>query len=596
MMIQATSGRTLPEPVQQPISRGHSTIWGDDELWKFVRDSIIGNDITIDTPFGKRFVTYADHTASGRGVGFIEDYLREMLRLYGNTHTEDDATGTITTDRVHIAERRIKELVHADERYKVVATGYGTTGAIHRLQMILGLYIPPATRKFLFSTASSGGISDRILKKAPVVFVGPYEHHSNEISWRESLAEVVVIDLKEDGRLDLQDLAAKLSRKEYVGRVKIGAFSAASNVTGVKTPVYEVARVLHRHNALVTFDYAASAPYVPINVCRDPECYFDAIALSPHKFIGGPGSCGILVFRESIYQKNLPPTFGSGGTVSFVNLTDQDYQQDIELREKQGTPGILQVMKAALSMELKEKLDPQRICRKEELMLQAAVERFSKQPNIELIGKQDASDRIAIVSFNVRYAGDNEGLPTQIETAYLHPRFIVRLLSDLFGIQARAGWSCAGPYGHRLLGISAGQSQRLRKVIAAGKEGLKPGWVRINFHYLLPQEEFQFICDAVCFVAEHAKYFLPLYTFDVSSGIWSNKNAARGHVSFGLDEALQRSTPRRSAKLREGSINVYYRRYLTEARRKCDALRKTFQETALQVVGEDRFPIIHYSG
>lgn len=568
-------------------------MWGDEDLWEYVRQNIIGNDAIIDTPFGKRRLTYADYTASGRGVEFVEDYLREMLRLYGNTHTEDDTTGTLTTDRVRQAERRIKQLVNADDRYRIVATGHGTTGAILHLQMILGVYIPPSTREFLVSDPAVQALLNRTRKRAPVVFVGPYEHHSNEVSWRESLAEVVAIDLTEKGRLNLQDLATKLSQKKYEGRLKIGSFSAASNVTGVKTPVYEVARLLHRHNAVVVFDYAASAPYVAMDVCRDDESYFDAIVFSPHKFVGGPGSSGILVFRESIYRRHLPPTFGSGGTVTFVSPTAQDYQQDIELREKAGTPGILQVMKAALCMELKEQLNPRRICAKEDLLLRVALKRFAAQPNIQLVGKQDASDRVAIVSFNVRCSTASAGFGEKNETAYLHPKFVVRLLNDLFGIQARAGCSCAGPYGHRLLRIDKRRSERLREAISRGKEGLKPGWVRINFHYLLIEAEFQFICDAVCFIAEYAKYFLPLYDFNVSTGNWSCMKANRMQSSFGLREALELA--RRGDRPKRGQAAASdYRRYLAEAKRKCESLRKTFQESALRVTGEDLFPVVYY--
>ena len=407
----------------------------EQDFWVFVRENIIGRNAVIRTPFGKRKLTYADFTASGRGVLFIERYMQKVLELYGNTHTEDDATGMITTERLHQAEKTIKRLLKAGEQYKIIEDGTGATGAVHRLQQILGVYIPPAAKdsfqKLLaryFKGEELKPFESFLLQNRPLVFVGPYEHHSNEVSWRECLTEMVEIDLTEEGLLDLEDLEAKLSRKEYRHRWKIGAFSAASNVSGVVTPVYEVARILHRHNALAFFDFAAIAPYSEIDMCRDKESYFDGIYFSPHKFLGGPGSTGILIIHQKIYRKDLAPTIGAGGTVDYVSFDDQQYYPEIEIREKPGTPGILQIMRTALVLELKQKLDPKRILKREKELIHRALKRFNTCTPIEIMGNRDPDKRIAIFSFNIR-----------MDTSYLHPRFVTILLNDLFGIQSRAG-------------------------------------------------------------------------------------------------------------------------------------------------------------
>ncbi len=457
------------------------------DFWNFVRSQIIGRHQALDTPFGERALTYADYTASGRGVLFLERYMERILAEYGNTHTEDDATGGISTDRLHRAEHSIKRLVNAGPDHLIIESGTGSTGAVHRLQQILGVYVPPAAkelvRRLLEEDRSPDELSDlerKLRERLPVVFVGPYEHHSNEISWRECLAETVEVDLDGDGLLDLADLERKVSDPRYRNRIRIGSFSAASNVTGIKTPVYDVARLLHRHGAFAFFDFAACAPYEPIDMNRDDEAFFDGLFFSPHKLLGGPGSTGILIFHRRLYREGLPPTHAAGGTVDYVGFSGQQYTADIESREKPGTPGILQTMRVALALELKEKLGVERIQETEEGYIRRAMERFSGIPGISVVGNPDPAKRIAILSFNIRSG-----------TEWLHPRFVVRLLNDLFGIQARAGCSCAGPYGHRLLGIGPEQSLVYQERIVNGQAGLKPGWVRMNFHFLIPEEEFR---------------------------------------------------------------------------------------------------------
>ena len=568
------------------------------DIWALVRKSIIGRDAFIDTPFGQRLVTYADYTASGRGIEFIEGYIEQILRHYANTHTEDDSTGMITTERLHKAEATIKRLINAGPEYKIIEAGSGTTGAVHRLQQILGIYIPPVAKDMFHKLLEQymdgeqlNELEAYLLANRPVVFVGPYEHHSNEVSWRECFAEVVEIELDHEGLIDLEDLEAKLSRQEYQGRRLIGAFSAASNVSGVVTPVYEVARALHRHGAPAFFDYAAIAPYGKIDVCRDKESFFDGIYFSPHKFLGGPGSSRILIIHESVYRKDLSPTVGAGGTVVCVTFDGQAYSADIEAREKPGTPGILQSMRAALVLELKELLGTERIAARENELIHRVLEKFNTCPPIEIMGNRDPDKRIPIFSFNIR-----------VDDSYLHPRFVTILLNDLFGIQSRAGCSCADPYGHRVLHIDGQKSLKFKDRLMHGLAGLKPGWVRINFHYLMTDTEYEFIMAAICFVCEFGKYFLPLYEFDIHTGAWRCRDYDKPEVEFGLEQALQMAT-RQSGKLdssepeaapkNQQALKALYDGYLEEAKGKAEELKKSFDAKKLRTTEKDLIPFIY---
>ena len=561
----------------------------ENKLWTVVRDSIIGRNATISTPFGSRRVVYADYTASGRGVTFIEQYLQRILEHYANTHTEDDATGIMTTRRMHIAEKTIKRLVGATDSYRIIEDGTGATGAVHRLQQILGVYIPPAAKdnfhKLLeryFNHDELSKLESYLLENRPIVFVGPYEHHSNEISWRECFAEVVEVELSAEGLLDLEDLEAKLSKPEYRDRRKIGAFSAASNVSGVITPVYDVARILHRHDALAFFDFAAIAPYGEIDVCRDDESYFDGIYFSPHKFLGGPGSTGILIMHEKIYRRDLPPTIGAGGTVDYVSFDEQAYNPAIEVREKPGTPGILQIMRAALALELKERLGIENIAKREKELIHRTLDKFGGCKPIEIVGNHDPDQRIAIFSFNIR-AG----------TSYLHPRFVTLLLNDLFGIQSRAGCSCAGPYGHRVLHIDGKKSQRFKDRLMHGFLGVKPGWARINFHFLMTDEEFEYITDSICFVCEYGKYFLPLYEFNIHTGSWLHRDTTPVEVSFGLNEAWPGEAWPETKPEDERSEKKLHALYMEEAKTHAERLMKGFDENAVQNTERDLIPFVY---
>ena len=512
-----------------------------DFSFDFLRRQIVGIDSAFDTPFGRRLMVYCDYTASGRCLIFVERYLQTLQRIYANTHTEDDLTGRSMSRLLHEAEQTIKRAVNAGPQGRIVACGTGATGAIDKLQQILGVALPPATRRVVGDELREF-LGDehfdafRRYQQAhqPVVFVGPYEHHSNEVTWRQGLATVVEVNLGPDGSVDLAHLESLLKAPEYQGRLRIGSFSAASNVTGMRTPVPEIARLLHAHDAYACFDYAASAPYVEIdmNPSRSPhdgDASLDAVFLSPHKFLGGPGSSGVLVFNERLYPRELPPSVGGGGTVAYVSPVDQDFIADIEERERAGTPGVLQTLKAALALELKSRIGVERIEAREQELLSRAMERWNAHPGIEILGNPDPHRRIGIVSFNLR---DPRG-------RYLHPKFVTVLLNDLFGIQSRAGCSCAGPYGHRLLGIDHPTSELYRDWVRKGFQGIKPGWCRVGFHYAMDDLEAAFVMDAVEFVADSGYRFLPLYAFDAGTGMWSHREYVEQHARFSLDAALE---------------------------------------------------------
>jgi len=556
-------------------------------FWNFVRENIIGKDDYIQTAFGKKKITYADFTSSGRCVEFIEDYLKSILRLYGNTHTSDNTNGSITSERLLYAEQIIKRSFNAEENYVVIASGTGTSGAIHRLQKILGIYLPPAFKSLIEKLLNNypGKSAKReleayLIQQRPVVFIGPYEHNSNVISWRECFAEVIDIDLDEDGLFDLKDLAKKVSKKEYSKRLKIGSFSAASNVTGIKSPLFDIARILHDNDSYAFFDCAAIAPYNRISVFQDEENYLDGIFLSPHKFLGGPGSSGILIIHEKIYKKNLPPTCAAGGTVDFVNLCTQDYSENIEEREKPGTPGIIQIMKAAIALELKESLCPEEIEKKEAFLLERAFDYFRNYPNIEIVGNPDPEKRIAIISFNIKD-----------KNAYLHPKYVARLLNDLFGIQSRAGCLCAGSYAHRLFKIHSDESDTYREMIHNGHKGMLPGWTRINLHFLITDDELDFICKAIVFVSQYGKHFLSVYRFDIHNGNWEHISNTKEKVTFGLSEALnQHEKPR----IPEAITSPPYDQYLEEAFEKAKELEKQYSSEKLKVTCGEIFPFFSY--
>ena len=388
----------------------------------------------------------------------------------------------------------------------MVFCGSGSTFAINRLINVMGLLAP---------SSYDAWVGTRPLDDAdrPVVFIGPYEHHSNELPWRESIADVVTIDEDADGHVDLDKLESELVR--YSDRpLRIGSFSAASNVTGILTDTAAVSALLHTHGALAFWDFAAAAPYVSIEMgtaTRGALDYYDAVFLSPHKLIGGPGTPGVLVARRELFQNDVPVVPG-GGTVVFVNPTEHDYLTDIEQREEGGTPAIVESIRAGLVFGLKEAVGVEAIREREERFVSRAVEEWSSHPEIEVLGNRDA-ERLSIVSFVLRYGED-----------YLHHNFVVALLNDLFGVQSRGGCSCAGPYGHRLLGIDITRSHEFEREITRGCEGIKPGWIRVNFNYFIDEATFDYIVEAVRLVATHGALLLPNYRFEPDTGRWTHRD------------------------------------------------------------------------
>jgi selenocysteine lyase/cysteine desulfurase len=500
-------------------------------LIELIRASVIGDDEAVAGPFGVRRVTYADYTASGRALSFVEDYIRDaVLPLYANTHTESSGTGLQTTRFREEARRIIRDAVGGTDAHAVVFCGSGMTAAINKLVDILNIRIPA-------DLDDRYGLRAHIpLAERPVVFIGPYEHHSNELPWRESIADVVTIGEDPDGRIDLVRLERAL--EEHADRaLKIGSFSAASNVTGILSDTRAISVLLHRHGALSFWDFAAAGPYVEIEMephraGDDPADaaldYKDAIVLSPHKFIGGPGTPGVLVGRRELFRNRVPSAPG-GGTVAYVNPLEHVYLADPEHREEGGTPAIVESIRAGLAFQLKMRVGCDAIREREEALIDRAISTWSAEPDIQILGNP-ALPRLSIVSFTVRHDG-----------RYLHHNLVVALLNDVFGIQSRGGCSCAGPYGHRLLGIDIETSHAFEREISRGCEGIKPGWVRVNFNYFISEAVFDFIVRAVALVARDGWRLTPWYRFDQLTGLWSYVGGAPepplslDDIDYGID-------------------------------------------------------------
>lgn len=443
-------------------------------------------------PFGERPLLYADYTASGRALSVIEETVRyQVLPFYANTHTETSYTGKTTTQLREAARQAVSDSVGANDDYAVIFAGAGATAAINRCSQILGLN----------SSAESSP------QARPVVFIGPFEHHSNDLVWRECDVDLVRIPLDDSGVPCLETLARRLD--EYADReTKIAAFSAASNVTGIKTDVAALARLVHRYQGIVMLDYAASGPYVSINVSGTGRGdHLDAIFLSPHKFVGGPGSSGVLVIHKALCQ-NAKPSVAGGGTVSYVTADHHRYVTNIQRREEAGTPSILGDIRAGFAFRIKDRVGAENIEARERELVEMAMTRWQAISNIHLLGSLTAS-RLAIFSFNVSAGGRD-----------IHHNLIVAMLNDLFGIQARGGCSCAGPYGHELLSIDAKTAAEHEDLVQMGRSLYRPGWVRVGFNYFFSNEAANYVISAVEFLARFAPVLMKLYSVDEHSGVW----------------------------------------------------------------------------
>lgn len=473
---------------------------GFDEVAAFIRQHEVGRRAYIETPFGRRLIYYADQTATGRYLHFVEGWIRRVRPFYANTHTEVSSSGRIIGSLREKSRNVIHRSVGADPDDEVLFCGAGATSAVNKLVGLLGLRIPePLERRYQLSKHIPQ-------QERPVIFIGPYEHHSNELPWVETIAEVVEIGLDEHGAIDLVELEARL--QDFPDReLKIGSFSAASNVTGVLTDVSAVARLLHQHGAYACFDYAASGPYVPIDMHpADPAERIDALYLSVHKFVGGPQASGILVVNRCFFKTRVPVRPG-GGTVNYVSGASSDgidYSQSLHDREEGGTPAVMSDVRAGTAFLVKEMIGAEAILEHEKKLAVQALRRLSAHPRISILGSCKL-DRLSIIAFNI------EGL---------HYDLVAGLLDHLFGIQNRAGCSCAGPYAHRLLKFGQQTWKELRGLILAGCGAIRPGWVRVTLPFYASADDIEFLLRAIEFVADHGRKLLPLYRMRWSSGVW----------------------------------------------------------------------------
>jgi selenocysteine lyase/cysteine desulfurase len=499
------------------------------DLIETIRASVIGDDTVLDGPFGGRRLVYADYTASGRALSFVEDYIRdEVLPLYANTHTEVSATGRRMTALREEARAAIHRSVGGGPDDVVVFCGSGSTSAIAKLVELLGLRIPA-------DLDDRYRLSDAIpAAERPIVFIGPYEHHSNELPWRESIADVVTILEDANGRVDLAHLEEELER--YADRpLKLGSFSAASNVTGIVTDVDRVSTLLHRHGALACWDYAAAGPHLPIEMNPAGELASkDAVFVSPHKFVGGPGTPGLLIAKRSLFRNRVPVVPG-GGTIRFVSPTGHSYHPAPEVREEGGTPAIVESIRAGLAFALKDAVGASEIRRREEWIVRRALAFWGANPQIHVVGNS-AVERVGIVSLVVRHP---RGL--------LHSHFVGAVLNDLFGIQVRSGCFCAGPYIHRLAPIPEPWSRWMSAEAEDGHEGAKLSLLRVSFGYFMSDAVVDYVIEAVNLVAEEGWRLLPHYRFDPDTARWHHRRERAEVRPELLDAALGERAARRTA-------------------------------------------------
>lgn len=469
------------------------------------RRNTSGNDVTINTIQGKKKLIYADWIASGRLYLPIEEAIAGRFGpLVGNTHSESNYTGSVMTRAYHHAHKKIKEHVNASRKDIIITAGSGMTGVINKFQRILGLRVPELLRKFIHM--------EETVK--PVVFLTHMEHHSNQTSWLETICDVVVVPPAENGLVSEENLQMELEK--YQDRpVKFGAFSACSNVTGIVTPYHKLAKIMHEAGGYAFIDFACSAPYVDIDMHpADPTEKLDAIFFSPHKFLGGPGTPGVLVFDSELYHNTVPDDPG-GGTVDWTNpWGEYRFVDDIEAREDGGTPPFLQTIKAAMAIILKEEMGTENILSREHEMLPGFMEKLDRIPGLHILAGNHR-DRLGCVSFYM----DN-----------IHYNLVVKILNDRYGIQVRGGCSCAGTYGHYLLNVDPWMSKRITEKISHGDLSEKPGWVRVSIHPTMTNDEIDLIAEAVSEIRKNIDRWSSDYKYD---------NHRNEFVSSGGDPVLE---------------------------------------------------------
>ncbi len=470
------------------------------------RNNIIGIDTVFETPFGTKKLIYADWIASGRLYGPIEDRIKNTFGpMVGNTHSEASETGVSMTLAYQWAHKKIKQHVNSKDSDIIITTGSGMTGVINKLQRILGVKVPEQLSTYY---------GKEIIipeEKRPVVFITHMEHHSNHTSWLETIADVVVIQPYKNLDINTEELKTQLEK--YKNRnLKIGSFSACSNVTGIMPPYHEMAKIMHEYGGYCFVDFAASAPYLEIDMNpENPLERLDAIFFSPHKFLGGPGSSGAIIFNSELY-KNTVPDHPGGGTVSWTNRWNEyEYLDDPEVKEDGGTPSFIQTFRVAMAIVLKEKMDCRKMEAREKELVEIAFEGLRKIPDLYILSDNN-KERIGVFSFYV---------------TNVHHNLIVKLLNDRYGIQVRGGCSCAGTYGHFLLKVDINISHKITNEINGGDLTLKPGWVRMSIHPTMTNKELEFILEAIKQVVENIEDWEKDYIFDKSKGEFFHKDCKR---------------------------------------------------------------------
>ncbi len=469
----------------------HATSQLEQYFSKF-RKHVIGIDQHFDSPYGNKPIVYADWTASGRLYGLIEDIIKNQIGPFvGNTHTETTVTGSSMTNAYQEAKKIIKKHVGAFDNDIIISSNSGMTGVVNKFQRILGLKLHERFRPFC---------DNKIVEK-PIVFCSHMEHHSNQTSWLETIADVRIINADEEGLMDLKHLQELLNQFKN-RKVKIAAITSCSNVTGIFTPYYQVAKLMHKNDGLCFVDFACSAPYIEINMRPENEKeHLDAIYFSPHKFLGGPGSSGILIFDQKLYKNTIPDEPG-GGTVDWTNpWGEHKYLEQIEAREDGGTPGFLQTMRVALSIKLKEKMGVKNMLQREEEMVKILWKGLSEIKDLHILA-DNIPHRLGVISFYIEE---------------LHYNLGVKLLNDRFGIQVRGGCSCAGTYGHYLLHVSHEKSKSITDQINIGNLLEKPGWIRLSIHPIMTNEELFFIIDSIRQLSLHHKKWKNDYDYQLSA-------------------------------------------------------------------------------